>query len=120
MVESMGHVNYDLSMKEDKKGIISFKSNTNPSQQFEWKMYKIPLHDNKILEWAQAGNNLIDMPVLLSGNFTLEDTGDTYLNMKKYNKGYVWVNGRNLGRFWNVGPQYKLFCPGVWLKKGNN
>jgi hypothetical protein len=28
MIDSMGHVNYDLSMKEDKKGIISFKSVT--------------------------------------------------------------------------------------------
>lgn len=32
----------------------------------------------------------------------------------------LWVNGKNLGRYWNVGPQYKLYCPGVWLKKGDN
>lgn len=40
--------------------------------------------------------------------------------MKKFGKGFVWVNGRNLGRYWNAGPQLKLFCPGVWLKKGEN
>jgi beta-galactosidase len=40
--------------------------------------------------------------------------------MEKYGKGYVWVNGRNLGRYWNVGPQQRLFCPGCWLKIGIN
>ncbi len=40
--------------------------------------------------------------------------------MSKYKKGYVWVNGKNLGRYWNVGPSLKIFCPGVWLNKGNN
>ena len=37
--------------------------------------------------------------------------------MGAYKKGYVWVNGHNLGRYWDVGPQKRLFCPGVWLKK---
>lgn len=30
------------------------------------------------------------------------------------------MNGYNLGRYWNKGPQVKLFLPGVWLKKGVN
>jgi beta-galactosidase len=45
---------------------------------------------------------------------------DTYFNMKRFTKGYLWVNGYNLGRFWEVGPQLKLFCPGVWMKRGLN
>lgn len=52
--------------------------------------------------------------------FNLDKVGDTYFNMKNFYKGYVWVNGRNIGRYWDLGPQYKLFCPGVWLKKGEN
>jgi beta-galactosidase len=40
--------------------------------------------------------------------------------LSKYKKGYVWINGHNLGRYWNIGPSQKLFCPGVWLKKGQN
>ena len=32
----------------------------------------------------------------------------------------VYVNGHNLGRYWNIGPQQKIFCPAQWLKKGNN
>jgi beta-galactosidase len=43
-----------------------------------------------------------------------------YLDMRGWGKGNVWVNGRNLGRYWKVGPQQTLFVPGVWLKKGQN
>ena len=52
--------------------------------------------------------------------FNLDETGDTYIDMSAYTKGIVWVNGHNLGRYWNVGPQYRLYCPEPWLKKGNN
>jgi beta-galactosidase len=40
--------------------------------------------------------------------------------MRKWGKGIVFINGRNLGRYWSVGPQQTLFVPGVWLKKGEN
>ena len=46
--------------------------------------------------------------------------GDTYLDVSDYGKGYVWINGHNLGRYWHVGPQKRLFCPGAWMKKGEN
>lgn len=50
----------------------------------------------------------------------MEEVGDTYLDVSAYGKGYIWVNGHNLGRYWKVGPQKRLFCPGVWMKKGQN
>jgi beta-galactosidase len=40
--------------------------------------------------------------------------------MDRWIKGYIFVNGINLGRYWNKGPQQKVFCPGVWLKEGVN
>ena len=30
------------------------------------------------------------------------------------------MNGHNLGRFWNIGPQQTLYLPGAWLKMGRN
>ena len=50
----------------------------------------------------------------------MSNLGDTYLDVSTYGKGYIWVNGHNLGRYWNVGPQRRLFCPGVWLREGEN
>ena len=40
--------------------------------------------------------------------------------MSTWGKGFVWVNGHCLGRFWKIGPQQTLYCPGCWLKKGQN
>ena len=54
----------------------------------------------------------------MKGTLTLEEAKDTYLNMSQFHKGFIWVNGHNLGRYWDAGPQYKLYCPGVWLKEG--
>lgn len=45
---------------------------------------------------------------------------DTYFDMTAYKKGMVWVNGHNLGRYWEIGPQKRLYCPASWLKKGEN
>jgi beta-galactosidase len=59
---------------------------------------------------------VIDYPILLVAKVVIEKTGDMYLNMEKYGKGYLWVNGRNLGRYWIAGPQKRLFCPGCWLR----
>ncbi|MDO4497919.1 MAG: beta-galactosidase, partial [Bacteroidales bacterium] len=54
------------------------------------------------------------------GTFKVSKVGDTYLDLSKWSKGLVWVNGKCLGRFWNVGPQQTMFLPGCWLKKGVN
>lgn len=52
--------------------------------------------------------------------FVLKELGDTYLDMSQWKKGVVWVNGRNLGRYWEIGPQKRLFLPAPFLKKGKN
>jgi beta-galactosidase len=45
---------------------------------------------------------------------------DTFIDMTGYRKGVVWVNGHNLGRYWDVGPQTRLDCPAPWLRAGDN
>ena len=37
-----------------------------------------------------------------------------------WTKGVVFINGQNLGRYWNLGPQETLYLPGPWLKPGLN
>jgi beta-galactosidase len=60
------------------------------------------------------------MPVLKKATFSLEAVGDTYLDMRAWGKGCVWVNGHNLGRYWAIGPQQTVYVPVEWLKKGRN
>ena len=40
--------------------------------------------------------------------------------MSNWGKGSVWINGHNLGRYWQIGPQQTLYVPAEWLKKGVN
>jgi len=40
--------------------------------------------------------------------------------MTGYRKGVVWVNGHNLGRCWDIGPQRRLYGPPPWLVAGDN
>lgn len=40
--------------------------------------------------------------------------------LQGWTKGFVYINGYNLGRFWNEGPQQTLFVPGPYLRQGFN
>lgn len=42
------------------------------------------------------------------------------LCLKGWEKGVVFINGQNLGRYWNIGPQETLYLPGAWLDQGIN
>ncbi|KAA0187151.1 hypothetical protein HAZT_HAZT000615 [Hyalella azteca] len=45
---------------------------------------------------------------------------DTFLDMRQWNKGVVFVNGFNVGRYWSVGPQRTLYVPTPLLVQGDN
>ena len=40
--------------------------------------------------------------------------------MQGWEKGVVFINGVNLGRYWTVGPQRTLYVPGPVLRRGIN
>ena len=44
----------------------------------------------------------------------------SYSLLQGWTKGVVFLNGINLGRYYNEGPQETLFVPGPWLNKGDN
>ena len=51
---------------------------------------------------------------------TRTQAADCYLDMSHWDKGYVWVNGHLLGRYWRIGPQQRLYCPAEWWHAGDN
>lgn len=58
----------------------------------------------------------------MKGQFTIHGRpADTWVNLSKFDKGVIFVNGRNIGRYWPVaGPQKHLYVPSVFLKSGQN
>jgi len=75
---------------------------------------------NFIASLKSSENESSQKGMFFKGDFELSKTGDTYFDMRKYTKGVVYINGHNLGRYWNVGPQQRLYCPASWLKAGKN
>ncbi|SED90646.1 beta-galactosidase/beta-galactosidase [Streptomyces sp. 2131.1] len=42
------------------------------------------------------------------------------LELPGWTRGFVWVNGFCLGRYWSAGPQHTLYVPGPVLRDGAN
>jgi beta-galactosidase GanA len=59
-------------------------------------------------------------PMLYSGTFTVDQVGETYLDLRQWHMGVVYVNGHNLGRYWDVGADRGLYLPSVWQVRGKN
>jgi beta-galactosidase len=119
LVENMGRINYGSEIIHNLKGIISPVFINGIEITGNWQMYKFPLETKPDLK-AFANKNSKGRPVFYLGSFNLDKTGDTFLDMRKWGKGIVFVNGHHLGRYWSVGPQQTLYLPGVWLNNGEN
>jgi len=117
LVEGMGHLNYGQHII-DRKGITE-RVTLNGMTLMNWDIYKLPMNENFISS-LKSSTNTGRPGVFFKGTFSLSDVADTYIDMSNYSKGFVWVNGHNLGRYWNIGPQKRLYCPACWLTKSDN
>jgi len=120
LVEGMGHINFAQELI-DRKGITD-RVSLNGMTLMNWEIYKLPMDEKFISMMSPLANpDKLDRPgIFFTGEFNLIKAGDTYIDLSNYKKGVVWVNGHNLGRYWEIGPQKRLFCPSVWLNKGTN
>jgi beta-galactosidase len=59
-------------------------------------------------------------PGLYRGTVSVRGAGDARLELPGWTRGFVWVNGFNLGRYWTAGPQRSLYVPGPVLREGEN
>jgi beta-galactosidase len=116
VVENMGRINYGPHLVDDRKGITE-RVAVDGKELTNWEIYPVPLDDLSSLTFSSASTTGTGF---YRGTFDLESVGDTFLDMRGWGKGYVWVNGNNLGRYWHIGPQQSLYVPAAWLKKGKN
>lgn len=116
LVENMGRVNYGAQMGE-KKGLSSVR--VGYVHHSGWTMYPMELTDLSAIEYTDYQEG---QPAFFAGSFTVEgEPSDTFLRLEGLTKGVAFVNGFNLGRYWNEkGPQKTLYVPAPVLKKGEN
>ena len=80
----------------------------------------LPMMDSDVENLRAICSNPQRSGLFFRASLSLDTLGDTYLDMSRWTHGIVWVNGHNLGRYWNIGPQQRLFCPAPWLTRGDN
>ena len=114
LVDTMGRVNYGARML-DRKGISDIYIGNQRQMGFD--VWTLPLDNLENLKYSDKYDK--NEPVFLKGTFKTDSKADCFVHLDGFEKGYVFVNGFNLGRFWAVGPQKSLYLPGALLKEEN-
>ncbi|XP_041373724.1 beta-galactosidase-1-like protein 2 isoform X2 [Gigantopelta aegis] len=129
VVENLGRVNFvrfgSNRLNEQRKGINGTVYLDKSTLQ-KWKV--LPLDFNKdylsrissSTHWQEFKSSR-DKPRMYKTILKIDnEPKDTFLYMKDWQKGVVFINGFNLGRYWDIGPQRTLYVPAPILKKGDN
>lgn len=115
LVENMGRANFGPKMMR-KKGIAG-RVLISGRIHFHWDVYTLPM-DN--LDKVKYGGEPEEPTCFVKGNFKVDKAADTFLYLDNFKKGFVVINGFNIGRYWEKGPQKSLYVPASLLKEGEN
>lgn len=117
LVENTGRVNYGAHLEDGRAGIVD---PVMLGQQIlhGWQVYTLPMTSTEALHgWTTAN---VAGPAFHRGTVRTSRPADTFLDARAFGKGAAWLNGHNLGRIWNIGPQRDLYAPAPWFRKGDN
>ena len=120
LVENMGRINFSGPVGLDFKGVCQDVAFAHQVLT-DWEMWCLPLDnpDTPALRFG-APDSEATVPAFHLFAFGLEDEpADTFLRFPGAH-GLVWLNGRPLGRYWDIGPDNTLYVPASWLRRGPN
>jgi beta-galactosidase len=122
LVAHLARSNFNYRMSET-KGIAGAMTTSGASVNdqrclFGWTHYPISLDAGLAdVSWGTAP---VTGPGLHRGTFTVDEPADTFLYPQGFTLGSALVNGFNLGRYWDIGPQRALYVPAPMLRPGEN
>ena len=119
LVENMGRVNFGPFMNKQRKGIDGHVI-LNTRIHFDYDIISLPLENTDKLKFVGYDEGKVKGPGFHHFNLNVDEPCDTFVDMHGWGKGCVFINGFNLGRFWDIGPQMTLYIPAPLLKKGSN
>ena len=124
LVENQGRVNFGPEMdKGDRKGILKhviMYQKFGPSHILcNWDVYTLPMEQLERLEYKTDMEVVENRPIFYKGTFKAGEKKDCFIHPDNFTKGFIVVNGFNLGRYWEIGPQRSLYLPGSILKDEN-
>eukprot|EP00927_Polykrikos_kofoidii_P079260 TRINITY_DN76045_c0_g1_i1.p1 TRINITY_DN76045_c0_g1~~TRINITY_DN76045_c0_g1_i1.p1 ORF type:complete len:881 (-),score=108.57 TRINITY_DN76045_c0_g1_i1:53-2653(-) len=126
LVENMGRLNFGSGMN-DPKGINTNVLLDGKSASADWSAWSLPLDYTEVsnLPFKNITSCVSSTgPAFYRGTLRLpvgEAPADTWLRPGNFTKGIMWVNGHNLGRYWQAeGPQLAFYVPAPFLTTGHN
>lgn len=119
LVENMGRINYGPELL-DHKGLHGVRLANQ--YHFNWQMFPLDMTDLSPLIYQSIQEDTAEGPVFLKGTLKIDEAPkDTFIRLDGFTKGFVVINGHNLGRYFNpAGPQKTLYVPAPYLKEGEN
>ena len=119
LCENMGRVNYGQKLI-DRKGVEGVRYN-RIRKHFGWQAYRLTMNDLSGLKFTDVKGE-VNEPTFLRGYLNIDGTPcDSFIKLDGFTKGFVVINGFNIGRYFNeAGPQKTLYVPAPILKKGKN
>ena len=116
LVENMGRINYGPKLR-DRKGLSGVRFGNQ--YHFGWESYPLPMTDLGGISYAKGE---CAIPAFFKGTLKIEgEPCDTFIRPDGFSKGFITVNGINIGRYYNaLGPQKTLYVPAPFLKQGEN
>ena len=115
LVENMGRANFGPKMMR-KKGIAG-RILLGRRIHYSWDVYTLPMDNLDKLDFTKKPN---EDAHFYRGKFNVDEPLDSFLYLDNFKKGFVTINGFNLGRYWEIGPQRSLYVPASILRKGEN
>jgi beta-galactosidase len=117
LVENTGRVNYGPHMDDGRSGLIDPVMLGNDVLH-GWQVFPLPMTSLATLHgWTTAK---VEGPAFHRGTLNIDKPTDTYLDVRAFSKGALWLNDANLGRVWSIGPQHDLYAPAPWFRRGAN
>lgn len=119
LMENMGRVNYGHKFLADtqRKGI---RTGVCKDLHFllNWQQYPLSFENTENIDFSKGWQP--EQPAFYAFDIEMKALKDTYLDLSGFGKGLAFVNGVNIGRFWNIGPTLSLYIPHSLLKEGHN
>lgn len=119
LCENIGRENFGTGLESQRKG-ISNGVKINDHRQFGFDIYPLPLDEKQVEKIDFSCGYSENVPAFYKFEFDVDEPCDTFVDTDGFGKGCAFVNGFNLGRFWEIGPQKRLYLPAPLLKKGRN
>lgn len=119
LCENIGRENFGTGLENQRKGILGGVV-INDHRQFGYEIFPLPLDENQISKIDFTAPYAESTPAFYKFEFEVETPCDTFLEAEGFGKGCAFVNGFNIGRFWEIGPQKRLYIPAPLLQKGKN